>query len=250
MQEKKKKASASSRDFLFPSSPKMQIEAACTIAILVALAAVSTAMYLKKTIVPTEFGMVDRVALFEEIHWTSGTLLFFECAPEINVVLGTKWSHVSMVVEGEKEPLSVDITPIKNSVFAEPLRTVVLRELSNGQHRLAIKQLCCERSPARKLREFSDECVRQGIQYRHDHWRPTFGRCMRVLDISPARREGFFFCSDFVATALQRAGVLPGSIDCAEMLPPDLARDDLPTMPGYAYEPLTFLRMRPPKKNA
>ena len=71
---------------------------------------------------------------------------------------------------------------------------------------------------------------------------------MRVLDISPARREGFFFCSDFVATALQRAGVLPGSIDCAEMLPPDLARAVCPHMPGYAYVPLSFLPIIPPKK--
>jgi hypothetical protein len=221
----------------------LSVEAACTIAIIVSIAAAGTALYLRSTIVPSEFSEVGRVAHPKDVEWRSGTMLFYECAPEINIFIASKWSHVAMVVEGDRQPLVVDMTPKNEFVAVRPLGEIIHDELSDGRRRLAIRQICGSRSLTSDLRAFVDTCALRGVRYRHDYWRSVFGRMLfGLLAISPARREDSFFCSDFVATALQWAGAIPNSVDVASMLPPDLANERLPTTPDFDFEPLTFLR--------
>ena len=189
------------------------------------------------------------VAFVDEVTLRSGTLLFFECSPEINVMLGTRWSHIGLVIERHGAPFCVDITPTSRTVAVRPAKDVLREELTNGIHRVAVRQLVARRAPTEALVRFVNDCILTEARYEHVYWRSVFGRLLlRILNLEPARQAGIFFCSSFVAAALRDAGVLAPSVDAAGVLPHDLAESCLPTMPGFSYEPLTLLRARRSKE--
>lgn len=218
-------------------------EIVCLGAVLISTVAVVTMAYLMETVVPSEFSFND-YALADEIALPSGTLLFFESSPEINVVLGTRWSHVAFVVEWNGVPYCVDITPTSRTVAIRRAHDVIRESLDNGLHRMAVRQLVARVDPSEALHAFVNDCILRDARYEHVYWRSAFGRILQVLRLEPARHPGIFFCSSLVAAALRSAGVLVRSVDVAAVLPHELASPSIPTMPGYSYAPLTLLRTR------
>ena len=218
-------------------------EIVCMSAVIISAVAVVTMAYLMETVVPSEFAGNDYV-FADEIALRSGTLVFFECSPEINVVLGTRWSHVGLIVEWNGVPYCIDMTPASQTVAIKRAHEVIREELNNGRHRIAVRQLIARRHPSEELREFVNDCILRDAHYEHVYWRSAFGHILQVLRLEPARQPGIFFCSSLVAAALRRAGVLVRSVDVAGVLPHELASPAIPTMPGFSYEPLTLLRAR------
>ena len=212
--------------------------------VLVAVVAALAGAYLTATIVPTEFGELPSAPL-DEIELTPGSLLLFESNVEINLVLGTHWSHVALVLDGDGgEPVCVDLTPTSRTVQMQPAREYIAQELRDGKHRVAIRQLCGRPNPTRALRRFFTRKSVCSAVYEHSYWKPAFHRITRLLDVPPVRR-GSYFCSNIIADALRAAGVLAlGEEEARNILPPDFAAARLPTMPDYAYDPMLLVRIR------
>lgn len=234
-----------------PASPPDELDDVFAVvlgSLCVAAVAALTGAYCVSTIIPTEFDAGVSSAPLDEIELTSGTLILSESNVEIQLVLATHWSHVAVVMEGERgeEPVCVDLTPTSRTVQAQPARAYIARELQNGTHRVAVRQLVGAPNPTRDLRGFFAR-VRHAATYEHSYWKPAFHRITRLLDVPPVRR-GSYFCSNVIADALRVAGVLAVSADEARnMLPPDFAAACLPTMPDYAYEPMLLVRGRLPR---
>ena len=207
--------------------------------VLVAVVAALAGAYLTSTVIPTDFGSV-RSAPLHEIELTSGSLLLFECNLEINLVLCTHWSHIGLIVETEEGvPMCVDLTPTSQTVQMQPAHEVIERELQNGTHRVAIRQLVGGPDPTKALRRFF---AHRREAYQHSYWKPAIRRITRLLDVSPVRTDSYF-CSNVIADALQQAGVL--AIDAEEahnLLPPDFAQE-LVTAPDYRYEPMLLIKV-------
>ena len=210
-------------------------------ACVAAITAVAGA-YFTETIVPSSFDGT-RSCLLEEVELTTGTIVLFECSLEINLALGSRWSHVALIVaDGSGEPMCVDLTPTTDRIVVQPARAYIRRELQEGCHRVAVRQLV-SRNPqklARRLRAFFER--HRGARYTHSYWRPAIQRYLKVLQVPPVHRRSLF-CSNLISIALREVGVLALATeeDARNVLPPDFACT-LPMMPDYQLEPLTLLR--------
>ena len=211
-------------------------------ACVAAITAVAGAYFIN-TIVPSSFDDGTRSSLLEEVELTTGTIVLFECSLEINLALGSRWSHVALIVaDASGKPMCVDLTPTTDRIVVQPARAYIHKELQEGCHRVAVRQLV-SRNPqklARRLRAFFER--HRGARYTHSYWRPAIQRYLKLLQVPPVQSRSLF-CSNLISIALRDLGVLAFATeeDARNVLPPDFA-GILPMMPDYQLEPLTLLR--------